>query len=533
MSEYQWEALDPEKYEDLCMVLISRMYPDVRRVEGSGGDGGFDVMVPAAAGPVLYKIRPLARRLTPSIRRSIADALDRASAFEPSSWNLIATLDPTSADLRWFDSISKYRPFQCHWLGRSWLDSQLAKYPDIRNYYLGNAASDVAPLLRKIIREQSAAAAGMKISTEDLRDLASRLNQLDPQYSYGLASESSGPLAVTMWPKYVGAEHDRTPEFNDRLPRSSHGSEKLYTGRYDTENLRHAAYLGTAFEDAPSEVVGGEDVGNIETLGAKLRILSDSGRALAQLPLKVESQGIDNSSATAVLRDVTGAVTLTVKVDRKNRTGHINLEHKSPANEIPGVVLPGLHFINKYRPPNFISLTIGAVDIGPPVAISEPFTDDLGDFIAVVEAMEDVQRASGVYFTLPRHLSDDEAREIFTARKLLRGEEVRSHWSKMKITSTAGALPSLRSSLERGPGTLAVDAELTLNLAGQMIPLGMTRRVMPTFVVAEWPILDEGIDPGAPVDIVLEPGPDRTATTVLLSDGSGEKGLVRFRPAVN
>ncbi|MEV4842151.1 hypothetical protein AB0K20_02800 [Micromonospora matsumotoense] len=531
MVEDQWEALDSEKYEDMCTVLISRMHPDVRRVEGSGRDGGFDVMVPTAAGPMLYEIKRITRRLTPTTRRSIEAALDRASLFEPCNWNLIAPVDPTPASLRWFDAVTAKHPFECSWLGRSWLEAQLAAYPDIRNYYLGDAAKDLAPLLRNLVRQQSAVASGAGISKEGLGDLASRLNQIDPQYSYGLTTESAGGLSVTIWPKYVGAEHDRAPKSNETPHRLKDRSKGPIKGGFETEMFQHAAYLGQAFDASESQIRTDDGASDVEAVRAILKVLNENGRILAQLPLKVESRSAKDDVVTALLRDAAGSISLTVEINLDTRQGKLHLKHKHPADALPGAVIPGLHLINSCRPPNLISLAIDTSETGRPIAITEPFADDLDDFIAIVRAMEDVQQASGVYFTVPKELSDEEVNEIFTAQKLLRGEEVTGRWSTMKITSTAGALPSLKSSLERGPGTLAVDAALTLSIDGQKIPLGMTRRIMPTFVVAEWPELQDDLDPATPVDIVLEPGPDRTATTVLIPDGTGEKGRVRFRPA--
>ena len=45
----RWEDVGHEKYEDMVSVLLSRLYPDARRIDGKGGDGGRDVQIADAS----------------------------------------------------------------------------------------------------------------------------------------------------------------------------------------------------------------------------------------------------------------------------------------------------------------------------------------------------------------------------------------------------------------------------------------------------------------------------------------------------
>ena len=49
-----WEDVGHEKYEDMVSVILSRLYPDARRIDGKGGDGGRDVQIADARdGPIM------------------------------------------------------------------------------------------------------------------------------------------------------------------------------------------------------------------------------------------------------------------------------------------------------------------------------------------------------------------------------------------------------------------------------------------------------------------------------------------------
>ena len=36
----RWDDFEPQGYEDMVSVLLSRLHPDAQRIDGKGGDGG-------------------------------------------------------------------------------------------------------------------------------------------------------------------------------------------------------------------------------------------------------------------------------------------------------------------------------------------------------------------------------------------------------------------------------------------------------------------------------------------------------------
>jgi hypothetical protein len=56
MSEVEWKRLSANSYEDMVSVLLSQMNPKLRRIDGSGGDGGRDAEFPRDEGPEIYQL---------------------------------------------------------------------------------------------------------------------------------------------------------------------------------------------------------------------------------------------------------------------------------------------------------------------------------------------------------------------------------------------------------------------------------------------------------------------------------------------
>ena len=46
----RWEDFEPNRYEEMVAILLSRLYPDSQRIDGKGGDGGRDVQIVAPGG---------------------------------------------------------------------------------------------------------------------------------------------------------------------------------------------------------------------------------------------------------------------------------------------------------------------------------------------------------------------------------------------------------------------------------------------------------------------------------------------------
>src|ERR1700734_3676273 len=90
--------ISPSVYEDIVAVLISRLHPDAQRVDGSGGDGGRDVLLPLPSGTEIFELKSFTGRVNPSRRLQVKRSLKRAAAHSPSAWHMVVPINPTPAE---------------------------------------------------------------------------------------------------------------------------------------------------------------------------------------------------------------------------------------------------------------------------------------------------------------------------------------------------------------------------------------------------------------------------------------------------
>jgi hypothetical protein len=528
-----WNRLSPHQFEDMCSVLISRLHPDARRIDGAGGDGGRDVQISTPAGPIIFEMKSFTGRLDGGRRRQIAHSLQRASAYEPAAWRLVVPIDPTPAEERWFGDLGSAYSFSCEWLGLTWLDDKMAGHPDIERYYLHDSNATILEILRELNHEQGALDRGVPDAIERMEVLARRLNELDPHYAFGISIEKDSSKSVTVWPKYAGAEHDRPIKINAvfQFPDDEEGRRAVQAFQdsldYGTPNTIQSEYINDITLDLPgglSESLGGGEfkIGLStsqarSTFTAQFRILDANGRTRAQIPLKASVENLGGRGGDATLIDATGAIVGNLRVDMLSARGTVQFKYDPPDDILPGNLLAVLQFLEQYRPPHSMIILIDGKETTSPLPIDEPLSEDLSRSISVVRALDEIQRTTGVYFPMPDRLSEEEVTGIFVAKRLLAGDTVRGTWTTLKMVSTVGAMPSLESTLSRGGDQLMSEEELRVKVSGYEIPLGYSRRIMPHAIVAELPELNGDEDSDAPVEIVFRAGGDNSMTTVLIS----------------
>ena len=189
-NRVRWEDLESGTYEGMVSVLISRLHPEAQRIDGSGGDGGRDVHMPTDDGLVIFELKSFTGRMNPSRRRQAESSLERASQHEPAAWRLVVPIDPTPGELDWFERLSAGYDFECRWLGKCWLDGEMAHKPEIARYYAHGQRYELQEfldLLRGIGAEPPPISDGiLRSAAERASGIVDTLNQLDPHYSISL-----------------------------------------------------------------------------------------------------------------------------------------------------------------------------------------------------------------------------------------------------------------------------------------------------------------------------------------------------------
>src|SRR4029077_16551432 len=122
-------------------------------------------------------------------RRQGEKSLKRAARYNPVAWYLVVPLNHTDAELKWFNELAADYPFPCKWLGEDWLNDNMASHLDIPRYYLEGTAEEIVTILREISQEQAALGRGVLDAIDRIKNLMTRLNQLDPHYAFGFSSQ--------------------------------------------------------------------------------------------------------------------------------------------------------------------------------------------------------------------------------------------------------------------------------------------------------------------------------------------------------
>ena len=118
----RWGELGHERYEDMVSVLLSRLHPNAKRVDGKGGDGGRDVQIADArdgSAIGVFQLRSFTGRVDRSRRRQIERSLKRVAKMNPAQWTLVVPIDHSPVELKWFDDLRAKYGFPLDWCGKT------------------------------------------------------------------------------------------------------------------------------------------------------------------------------------------------------------------------------------------------------------------------------------------------------------------------------------------------------------------------------------------------------------------------------
>lgn len=205
MTAIPWTVVDPDTIERMIAVGLCRRHKHARRIKPSQGDGGLDVLVPAAGGSPLqvenYQVKKFADGLDASRERQIKKSLARAIAthkgttfgYEISRWYLALPMDLTREQEKWLVDLASDlgAPFPVEVFGLTSIEDLLLESPNIRDYYLGDGLERVREALVQISSLQGLqglTADPTKVEPADasdsLAELHRQINAVDPHFNY-------------------------------------------------------------------------------------------------------------------------------------------------------------------------------------------------------------------------------------------------------------------------------------------------------------------------------------------------------------
>lgn len=317
MAEVEWEKLSSRQFEDMVSVLLSHRNPHVRRIDGSGGDGGRDAEFSREGGPEIYQLKGFTGRMNGGRRGQVKSSLKKAAKRNPVAWHLVVPIDPTPKELEWFEELKADNPFPLSWDGRTWLNGQMAERPFIPRYFLSDERDRVIEILAQL-HEERAALTDIQVGMKRMRALADRINELDPYYRFEIAIRND-TVEVAAIPRYEGAEldHPITVYLSLAFPDTDEGRAVAkefqaamdYGSPVDVEGQFIQAFtidgpagFGGSFAEGGALKMGPPQSSEAWEMKFALRVLTSEEAPLATLPITLTERTMGRRASSCAAR---------------------------------------------------------------------------------------------------------------------------------------------------------------------------------------------------------------------------------------
>jgi hypothetical protein len=374
MARVNWRQLNADVFEDLVACLLKTLYADADKIDGKGGDSGRDLRIMTPSGELIYQIKYLQPRLgnEQGHRRQVSQSLERAAQLNPRRWTLVVPIDLTEGEQMWLQKAAAKYSFPVDHHGANWLDTQLAKQPQIPRYFLENTAAEVVRLMTELQREQGALAGGVADAAQRISALADQIDQISPYYRVDW-SVVDGQPAMAVVPRYKGAEVDSpivvgvTTDFPNTPTgrRAAADYQQLLDygkpTKIQRQHVKRLQFLGEPGLIPPVEratvIIGPTSEDENFRADAVFEVANPAGEIIASLPILLAGRTRGAKGTVVTGTDTRGVVAVELLM-RLDGTGSINLGYQLPGIFYPAEVLPALRMLSACTLENMVTLAI-------------------------------------------------------------------------------------------------------------------------------------------------------------------------------
>lgn len=483
VTTVNWERMSGDDVELFVAAALTKGRGGGGQITPSTGDGGIDVLLPMEDGKwEVVQVKRYSRPLDSKQKKSVEASWDRflqqrLDKHEFAAWTLAMPLDPTREALEWLQALPPEAPFAKTWMGRTQLDILAAENPQLVDYYFGDGAARVQQLLTTGI-EAGRPTTGL--SENDLlagvfarhEALAAALDELDPFYTYEISTrhgqvptnidkyvaEADGTVMVRF--QTIDAERYSVMRVIPTHPLAGLLRPIKQTVRFETQPgsrehqmLKDFETYGVPFENIAGDVV--EAVGppgtsrtgralfsfaasvNESMPPIELRASAPDGKVVAVLPMRPPetSSGLSGERFWLTTKDLSGLVTLDMRIGGTDKLWELNLRHGSltgqPAVEVSRVG----DFYQALRPEQQLTLArVGGKELMAPFHLSTGSADDLSIW-RLVDLYSRLQRHTHDAVVLP-DLGQVDLADVAWLENIVRaldGEKVELRWQTQKI----------------------------------------------------------------------------------------------------
>jgi len=298
-----WSDLSPSDVEDLVAALLVDMHPDASHMDGSGGDGGRDVIWPGPDGLVIFEIKSFCRRLQPKQKDQIKRSLAKALSHDPARWVLVLPLNHSPKEETWFGEVlCDCTDVPLEWWGRTKIETALSARPHIINGFVTSVREAALAAVAEFKQEQALLAGGAEDLRSRVERLQARASAVDADYDLAFAS---GPgwseLSVLVRTPDALDRRPITASFTVQPPETDEGkafvAEYRRSFEYGTAVHIPAKYLSSVSLNAPFDLgfeVGTDDDGNPH---------SSSGMGMPSVELKATENATWQAQGRIIIFD--------------------------------------------------------------------------------------------------------------------------------------------------------------------------------------------------------------------------------------
>ena len=544
----RWDEVEPQRYEDMVSVLLSRLYLDAQRIDGKGGDGGRDVqIIHEGNGSIAhaFELKSFTGRMKPGRRQQVARSLKRAADLSPARWTLVVPIDPTPDEEDWFRRLGESYCFPTVWRGKTWLDEKMSAFMDIQRYFLEGAKDEVYRLLLELHQEQ-ARVTDFHDVVGRLRTFRERLNEIDPHYRYEISTGTTAAVTrppdvifsvslrdvrIDAYPKYLGAVKDRPIIVTVTVVGGPNGEVVQNALDYGLEATLQAPLISSVTVDAPLGLGGTFTTMEVSLLPTNTELdepitlalkVMDGDRVLANCPVHLTEQtgGLRGSILTGT--DSTGWLQIRLKLDIAAEEMEVKF-WLNPKPALPAGLVPLFRWLRAYQPSYDLAISCpGGEEIRDAIQTSHLIDESLG---RVVEALTFLQNHSGMYWEMPPSLTAEEGQEIVMAATLLRGDNISLTWESFNMRLDRWS-PKLEELADGRPRPFMSEQDSWLELEGGTIPIGRVRTYFESARLADPGSVRRALESGSVPPLRLVPGDSnkaqRTVHSVLTTTESSK-----------
>lgn len=443
----RWDevARSPATFEDLCKILLHRMFTSgLRTPNGRGGDRGRDAWTEdELLGLIIFEFKSFTK-LDRTQRRQVERSLARASDHRPKKWILIAPAELSSAALEdWFGGLQRSYGFELEFYDVNWLDEKMSANPDLARYVLDSNREHALEVLRELNAEEADLVGGVPDLIKRHEALMLKADELSPFWRVRFLPTESGAV-VTVYPK-PGAPPQQV---NVELVFPANDPEGLALQRAVEKALRYGSAVSVPPENIASIQAAGLTELNLPLDQMGLIIPAHRRRIDRPMPatLRVRAEGytskavhlsfteaeVGNAGTALYGHDATGLLRLRILVDHPSEGAEMAVVKTIDLRFEPAQPASGPLDVDPDAMLRTVMALVGMdaehtveIKLGDDVLLSElrPATGDFGSLAGLLTDLVYVRDELDIPLLVPSAWKPSDMLAIRQAARLLRGEQ--------------------------------------------------------------------------------------------------------------